>query len=517
MTTAVLYLRQSQDDPTNRSASIPDQESQCRSLAAVQACDDVVIFADGGRSGKDRNRPGFRDMLDRIDAGSVAVVAFLDASRIARRASIAIDFYERVVEDHPEIQVVSVMGGKVENTPNGRLMWLIEAGVSEHYQATATAKIKLAYHNRMQDGRMVGPVPYGYCSRFELDANGNKLGGRIIEVDPVRGPIVEWLFQQYADGEHTTKTLAVALSERKAPIPGKRDRWMPDTVAQILANTAYVAKTYTESRQRRKGDLIDAKWSPIVSDPLFQRAQARLKSFRVPITKGGSHQREFTFRGLLWCGECGERMWSQQTAGRAYIYCGSRRHGSDCSQATHGIRESALTPWFDRIVDGLDKWNVTGEHLLEHRQRERETSADAIGKIDRRIKRLGDRYEAEEIGSDEYRAKLAEYRRQRAAYEAKASDTPVVEPNNLVSMWRSGDAAMRRSALVALFERLTVRGGRIVTYTPRADRANRVALLVQTALDVMDDDEEAQDDDSASSSEVVECSGSESLSLRQPK
>jgi hypothetical protein len=38
-----------------------------------------------------------------------------------------------------------------------------------------------------------------------------------------------------------------------------------------------------------------------------------------------------------------------------------------------------------------------------------------------------------------------------------------------------------------LFEKLHVKGRRIIGYTPRADRGNRVALLIGTAIDYRDE------------------------------
>jgi hypothetical protein len=46
---------------------------------------------------------------------------------------------------------------------------------------------------------------------------------------------------------------------------------------------------------------------------------------------------------------------------------------------------------------------------------------------------------------------------------------------------------MRHELLSALFEKLHVKDRRIIGYTPRADRGNRVALLIGTALDYRDE------------------------------
>jgi hypothetical protein len=137
----------------------------------------------------------------------------------------------------------------------------------------------------------------------------------------------------------------------------------------------------------------------------------------------------------------------------------------------------------DRQINGKWLLSKTGAKV------DRETAAEVISKIDRKIKRTGDRYADEELTRDEYRAELARLRRQRDAYVAMSADEP--DPKELTTLagkWRTGDAAQRWEVLNALFERIHVRQDRKVEgYTPRMDRANRVRLLISSAFDAIYD------------------------------
>ena len=129
---------------------------------------------------------------------------------------------------------------------------------------------------------------------------------------------------------------------------------------------------------------------------------------------------------------------------------------------------------------------ISGKWLLKTGAKvDNETAAEVVAKIDRKIKRTGDRFADEELTRDEYRTEVARLRRQRDAYVAMSVDEP--EPKELTTLsgkWRTGDAAQRWEVLNALFERIHVRQDRKVEgYTPRADRANRVRLLINTAFD----------------------------------
>jgi hypothetical protein len=83
---------------------------------------------------------------------------------------------------------------------------------------------------------------------------------------------------------------------------------------------------------------------------------------------------------------------------------------------------------------------------------------------------------------------LEALRRQRKTYEAQLSDDPKpAELEGVAAKWKSGDSQTRGELLNALFEKLHVKNPRIIGYTPLADRGNRVALVIGTALDYRDE------------------------------
>ncbi len=267
-----------------------------------------------------------------------------------------------------------------------------------------------------------------------------------------------------------------------------KGRWMGVSIAQLLQNIAYVGKTYSVSRRSKTGDIIAATWPPIVSESVFYRVQDRMKTKRPTVANGGPRARDFTFRGLLWCVHCHRRLTAQFSHGAVYYRCGSYEFpvADRCGLAVHALRETELLPWVDTIVDGFERGKISGKALLKTGTKvDKETAAEVVAKIDRKIKRTGDRYADEELTRDEYRAELARLRRQRDAYVAMSADEPdPKELGTLAGKWRTDDPTQRWEVLNALFERIHVRQDRKVEgYTPRLDRANRVRLLIGTAFD----------------------------------
>jgi site-specific DNA recombinase len=472
VTTALVYVRQSRHKAFQHTVSPEVQQEACRALPAVAACDAVEVFSDLDVSGGKRTRRGYDAMLARLGAGGVSVVAAYDQSRAFRSIAMAAKFKELLEETaNASIQVVFVHGS-FDRSAVGGFSYAVLAAAHQMERELTAEKIKAAYAYMNARGYPTGGAGYGF--RY---VGGTRASGAL-EVDEAQAAVVRRMFAEYAAGG-TARTLAETLNLEGVPPPGRRGEWIPDTVAQMLASVTYVGKTYAESRRRKAGEIVPAQWPALVDEGLFQRVQDRLKSFRVP---SHTRRRELALRGLVWCA-CGERMWCQTTGGVVYVYCGSRRRAGACEQAREGVREDALTPWVDALVDAWAAKGIRASRLMARPAAAPETAAEAAAKIGRMVTRLGKRFQYGEIDEDEYASELARMRAQQAVYAAAAAEEPDPrELDGVVGLWRSGDAAKRREMLGSLFERLHVRGGRIVGYTPRADRARRVTLLVDSFL-----------------------------------
>ena len=496
---AAIYVRQSKESET--SVSPETQETACRKLPALAGCD-VKVYTDLGISGGKRSRKGFDAMLEQIREGRVAVVAAYNQSRLARSVTIWAEFQELMYE-HPQIQVVFTHG-TFDRTPLGKFAGVNVAAADQLLREMAGVTRREAAATKIRAGRPVGQRPYGY--RWTA-------GFQNLEPDPAEAPVLQRIFNDFASGL-TARQIADAFTVEGIPASGARQtragqpiqpRWMPDTVAGLLRNVAYIGKTYDTSRVRRtrsdssSANLIKATWSPLVDDATFQRVQDRLNARMASMPRGG-RRREFTFRGLLFCSECGRRFQAQHAYGVTWYRCGSAELPSKdrCAMATKAIREEDFLPWVDHLMTGFEQKKELGlavSRLLGRKAVAKETATEAVAKVTRMIASLSRNKVTEDsvLGEDpqrekEYRAELLRLGRQRDAYAAMAADEP--DPRELVTLagqWRTGDAAQRRAVLGALFEKIHVRNRKVIGYTPRADRASRVSLLVSTAFDYATD------------------------------
>lgn len=474
---AVLYVRQSRHKEGERTVSPEVQEEQCRQLRPVAACDQVELFTDLDISGGKRARRGYDALLARIRAGGVAVVAAYDQSRAFRSTLLAAEF-KALLEEPPQarIQVVFVHG-TFDRSPIGGFSYAVLAAAHEMERRMTGEKIREAYGHMNARGEATGMPPYGY----------QRIDGTLA-IDEDQAAVVRRLFSDYAGGQASTRALAARLNAEGIKKPGSRTRglgWVPDTIADLLQNIAYVGMTYSVSRARREGMLIDASWPSIVDRQLFDRVQAMMAKHRVA-GRGGARRGEthaYAFAGLLECQRCGRPMHALTSQAGAYYYC-RRDVATDhrCAGAQRSVREGRLLPWATLLFERIDALRPDDFDRALSKARRRPTSPDALAQVEKSVERQRKLFTWGHISEADYlreAARLKELREQlRGALPTKRS----LRVKGILDLWQRGDEHARRQLLGNLFERLVVRDGEIVEYVPRADRAAEVIALVEQAV-----------------------------------
>ena len=476
MTTALVYVRQSKESEGSVSPEI--QEAACRKLTAVAACDNVLVYRDLGVSGgkPPEKRPGFLALRERIAATDKTheplVIATYDQSRLSRSNVDSASFYA-YIEARLWVDLVMV-DGHFDRSPSGEFTWAMMAATATHLRKITGQKIKSAYAALNAKGKATGPVPAGY-KRVGSRADGH------VEIDDETAPLIRRVFADYATGNWSTRSLAHRLNAEGATQPGSKG-WFGDTIAQLLSNVAYTGKTYSKSRRRREGDLIPAQWSPLIDQPIWDAVQRQLHSKRGrPGLKTKGPGREYAFRGLMVCGNCGRRMHVHTDHRRTYYRC----RGTDAPDRCPGAwaREVNLFAWGDELFGHLDAYRrsdfaqqVAG--ALDASQQ----GPGALVQVEATIERLGKRFDWGHIDEATYRAEHA--RLEAVRNELMAATTPAtaaVELDGLLDAWRTGIPAIQRELLGRLFDGLEVSEGQIFRYVPRKDREAAVAKLVDRA------------------------------------
>src|ERR1051325_423984 len=162
---AVAYLRTSSTTNTG-----PDKDSERRQREAIQAFAKregftlIEDFSDPGVSGADpiAERPGFGQLLDRIEANGVRIVIVEDASRFARE--LMTQELGILALMKRGVRVLTANGDDLtdESDPSRKMMRQIAGAFAEDEKARLIAKLRHARDRvRAERGRCEGrkPVP----------------------------------------------------------------------------------------------------------------------------------------------------------------------------------------------------------------------------------------------------------------------------------------------------------------------------------------------------------------------
>ncbi|MCL0099450.1 recombinase family protein [Dehalococcoidia bacterium] len=281
----------------------------------------VKTFSENSNS-PDHLRPEYAKMLDSMrDPRSQFLVVIPDARHLG-------DDLESVVSSLLELDSVSAaitcMDDNYPDPIQNAFQTLQIKGVSK----TRSQRIKESMRIRASRGQALGKPLYGY----RIGEEGK------LEINVSEAKVVELVFRLYTMENLGLRLIVEHLNERG--ITTRRGgNWNTASVREILKNPSYIG-TYT-----RFGMRVPKAHEPIINPEIFHSAQDITRSRR-PIGRVAKPE-PFLLSGLLFCGDCGNKMmgvtrrqsWKRRDGRRSqqtyrYYQCQSKNNQSVCKYHT---------------------------------------------------------------------------------------------------------------------------------------------------------------------------------------
>ncbi len=357
-----LYCRLSRDDDqVGDSNSIVHQKEILGEYAKRQGFVNSIFYVDDGYSGTNFARPAFQRMLSDIESGSVKTVIVKDMSRFGRNY-IMVGYYTEILFEQRGVRFIAVNDG-VDSRQEGDEFTPFRNIINEWYAKDTSKKVKAVLRAKGMTGRHVSPVPpYGYKKD-----DGDKTKW---VVDEEAAQVVREIYRLYLEG-CGTKEIANILTARGIdtpiiyfkkhgmPVRSKSEVpevWSMATVAGILKQEAYTGctvnfKTRKKSYRTKAQEMLPREnWvifentqEAIIDREAFEIVRKMRESRRRPKKIGPP--RVNIFNGLLYCADCGSRMYlhhnCRQTQRDAFVCSRYRRAKiNDCT--SHHITYDAV-------------------------------------------------------------------------------------------------------------------------------------------------------------------------------
>ncbi len=459
---AVAYVRESTEEQ-GQGFSPDAQRETIRKFAVendLELIGEYCDFHSGWR--KSEARPEFQRLMADAAAGAFECVLVFHTSRFAR-SQVEARRYKQLLRERLGIRVVSVTQpmGEDPTDPSAFLAESIHEMFDEYYSVSLSFWTRSGLREKTRQGHLVGSLPWGYVRDPE---------SKLAIPDPQRAQLVRALFERYATGQESDRSLADWLNATGARTA--RDRQFgKDTVREMLCNAAYAGYV---SGLRDKTRTIRGLHEAIVTDELFDQVQ-EIRSWRTRVLKPGRPSEEYLLRKLLCCERCGARMHGTRGSrgGIRRYQCSTRRHHGDCRQAIvkAELLEEQLINWLHAFQPDADLRRLvldtissaTNEHPGEDQERRRELLTQ--------LDRLQDLYVLGDLTKPRYvmRRQTLEEELQRLAPPADPDlDRAQELLGDFATFWHAEpDPAERRKLIAGLFDHIWQDAGRIVAVKPR--------------------------------------------------
>ena len=148
---AIGYIRVSTEEQAREGVSLDNQKARIESYCKYKRFDLRSTIEDAGISGgKNKARPGFIDLLDRIESGKARVVVIYSLERLSRDM-LTLLALERLLDGNG-VELHTVDGLVDTSTPDGWLNFAMKAFLGEMERRQVKHRTKKAMEFKNNEG-----------------------------------------------------------------------------------------------------------------------------------------------------------------------------------------------------------------------------------------------------------------------------------------------------------------------------------------------------------------------------
>jgi site-specific DNA recombinase len=243
------YTRISTDEE-HQPYSLEAQDERLRSYIRSQEGWELARQFTDQMSGSVLERPGLQRALAEARAQRYDLLLVYRVDRLARSVRGLSEILHAL--DNAGAVFRSATEPFDTGSPPGRMMVQMLGVFAEFERATIIDRVIAGMERKAARGGWTGgPVPYGY--RFvprrlaSSDGQSQVLTSDFLEVDPDRSPIVQVIFDLYANKRLGSRAIANWLTERGHRPSGGRP-WSFRSVLTILRNRVYVGEVFFRAK-----------------------------------------------------------------------------------------------------------------------------------------------------------------------------------------------------------------------------------------------------------------------------
>jgi site-specific DNA recombinase len=391
----LIYARKSSESEERQVLSIPAQLNTLKEISLREGYEVSQIFEES-MSAKASGRPIFNQMLRTIEKDKGCSLLVWNIDRLARNMVDGGMLLELM--DKGKIIEIRTYEKTYQNTPDDKFWMSLNFGMAKKYVDDLSVNVKRGNQEKLKRGDWINQAPFGYT---------NDKATKTIVVDPLRAPHLQRMFEMYATGLHSHKSIADLLFNEGLRSQGGKKIYK-SSIYKFLKQTFYFGI------MECKGVQYPGNHTPLISEQLFLKCQDVSNKKTQPRGK----TRNFTLSGFVTCANCQCAITAEIKKGKyTYYHCTNGK--GTCNQRSFNAKETTLN---DQIALDLEKLKISERMLdivykakleeLEHSKGTEDHALNdarkALQTLTTRKSRLVDTYTQGDIDIELYRAKLLE-------------------------------------------------------------------------------------------------------------
>ncbi|KAA3644780.1 MAG: hypothetical protein DWQ07_15350 [Chloroflexi bacterium] len=343
----------------------------------------IPAFVDD-HSSLEISRPDLDRAIQYLETTGFDILLVHALDRLARDPYIRETLEREIRSRGARVQFVL---GNYEESPEGEVRKDLDATFAKWENLKRVERMNRGKRGKAQSGLFVqGRAPYAYRM------NPLAFGG--LEVIPEQADVVRRMFDWYTEEDLSIAGIVKRLEEQGIPSPLGKPRWGTSTVSRLLSNTAYIGRVYynksksiskNERLPRPREEWIEIEITPLVSNPVFQKARLRLEQNKQ--RRRRQPRRFYMLSGLIVCDDCGKPFLAQTVpagVNRQKVDAQHYRHrksSGHCYNRMISARKLEPLVWATLVSWISDKDNI--RHQLESRAEvAKELAEELDGKIE---------------------------------------------------------------------------------------------------------------------------------------
>jgi len=459
----ILYERLSRDDGEDGdSNSIINQRQLLEEYAERNGLIPYQHIQDDGYSGTSWNRPGWQELIAKIDADEVTCLVIKDSSRMGRDY-LRVGLYREMFREKG-IRLIAVNDNSDTAEKDDDFAPFREI-FAEWFARDCSKKIKSFYHQKGMSGvRLMHHPLYGY-KKADTGKNSQWL------IDEPAAEIVRRIYSMTIEGKGVGE-IATILTEEKVESPAYHlaqlgygqhvnkvfsdpYRWWSSAPADILSKIEYIGHTANFkvekpsfkskkyfNRPKEDWSIFENTHEPIIDPETWATANRVRAAAKKCVSRISGEPHPLT--GLMFCSECGAKMYHQRRNNDCsktpndYVCATYRKHttGEECR--SHRISQKAVEELILTVLRTVVKYAIKDEEAFKKRviemfsakldgemksQRKRlATCEKRAADLDKLIKKLFEEHALGSMSGKRFDLLSAEYEKEQESLEVEISE-----------------------------------------------------------------------------------------------